>query len=170
MPTHAKFQPPSAIFGAKTDRIYAGIKPIIEHSTYSSWRSYNRGYEDVRRAIGLERTAKLYHMSMYGTPDAASLGIALADYFIEFLVADDDDGDLSNGTPNSEAIITAFNAHGIPGSAITITHTPIGAGFLLDIGLWCSFGKVSGFGPGTGSRHILSHSHFMSSAIFCYRL
>ncbi len=81
---------------------------------------------DVRRAIGLERTAKLYHMAMYGTPDAASLGIALADYFIEFLVADDDDGDLSNGTPNSEAIITAFNAHGIPGSAITITHTPLG--------------------------------------------
>ncbi len=42
----------TAIFGAKTDRIYAGIKPIIEHSTYSSWRSYNRGYDDVRRAIG----------------------------------------------------------------------------------------------------------------------
>ncbi|HOJ03433.1 MAG TPA: T9SS type A sorting domain-containing protein [Bacteroidota bacterium] len=77
---------------------------------------------DVREAIGLEHTKKLYHMAMYGTPDAAELGIALADYFVEFLVADDDDGDLSNGTPNSPAIIKAFNDHGIPGSAIRIAH------------------------------------------------
>ena len=77
---------------------------------------------DVREAIGLETTARLYHDAMYGTPDANALGIALADYFVEFLVADDDDGDLSNGTPHSEAIIAAFNAHGIPGSAITVIH------------------------------------------------
>ena len=77
---------------------------------------------DVREAIGLERTARLYHDAMYGVPDAVALGEALADYFIEFLVADDDDGDLSNGTPNSEAIIEAFQAHGIPGSAIMVIH------------------------------------------------
>ncbi len=77
---------------------------------------------DVRKAIGLERTSQLYHDVMYGTPDGVQLGVALADYFVEFLVADDDDGDLSNGTPNSEAIITAFNDHGIPGSAIQIVH------------------------------------------------
>jgi len=77
---------------------------------------------DVRKAIGLEHTARLYHKVMYGVPDANALGDALADYFIEFLVADDDDGDLSNGTPHSEAIIAAFNAHGIPGSAIAILH------------------------------------------------
>ncbi|MBN1496754.1 MAG: hypothetical protein JXA07_08300 [Spirochaetes bacterium] len=40
-----------AIFGVKTDRIYAGVKPVFEHSTYSAWRSYNRGYDDVRRGI-----------------------------------------------------------------------------------------------------------------------
>ncbi len=80
---------------------------------------------DVRRAIGLEQTRKLYHAAMYGTPDAVSLGVGLADYFVEFLVADDDDGDLANGTPNSEAIITAFNAHGIPGSAILIVHVGV---------------------------------------------
>ncbi len=77
---------------------------------------------DVREAIGLERTSRLYMDAMYGTPDGTSLGEALADYFIEFLLADDDDGDLSNGTPNSAAIITAFNAHGIPGSAIIVLH------------------------------------------------
>ncbi|MDT8325421.1 MAG: hypothetical protein RRA94_15010, partial [Bacteroidota bacterium] len=77
---------------------------------------------DVRKAIGIDATARLYHDAMYGTPDGTALGVALADYFIEFLVADDDDGDLSNGTPHSEAIIAAFNAHGIPGSAITVIH------------------------------------------------
>jgi hypothetical protein len=77
---------------------------------------------DVREAIGRERTARLYMDAMYGIPDGSSLGEALADYFIEFLLADDDDGDLSNGTPNSPAIIAAFNAHGIPGSAIVVLH------------------------------------------------
>jgi Zn-dependent metalloprotease len=77
---------------------------------------------DVRKAIGLERTKRLYHDAMYGVPDGNTLGIGFADYFIEFLVADDDDGDLTNGTPNSEAIIAAFNAHGIPGSAHTLIH------------------------------------------------
>ncbi len=77
---------------------------------------------DVRKEIGLQATARLYHDAMYGTPDGAALGVALADYFIEFLVADDNDGDLSNGTPNSDVIIAAFNAHGIPGSAITVIH------------------------------------------------
>jgi hypothetical protein len=40
-----------AIFGIKTDRIYAGVKPLLEHSTYASWRAYNRGYDDARRDI-----------------------------------------------------------------------------------------------------------------------
>ncbi len=77
---------------------------------------------DVRKALGIERTARLYMDAMYGAPDGTTLGEALADYFIEFLLADDDDGDLSNGTPNSEVIIAAFNAHGIPGSAIVVLH------------------------------------------------
>ncbi len=77
---------------------------------------------DVRKELGIERTARLYMDAMYGAPDGTSLGEALADYFIEFLIADDDDGDLSNGTPNSSVIIPAFNAHGIPGSAIVILH------------------------------------------------
>ncbi len=77
---------------------------------------------DVRKELGIQRTSRLYMDAMYGAPDGSSLGETLADYFIEFLVADDDDGDLSNGTPNSDVIIPAFNAHGIPGSAIIVLH------------------------------------------------
>lgn len=82
---------------------------------------------DTRKAIGLERTRFLSHYVKYGTPDSQNFGIALADYFIEFLAADDDDNDLSNGTPNSQAIIEAFRKHGIPASGITITHTDVSA-------------------------------------------
>ncbi|MFZ1731930.1 MAG: T9SS type A sorting domain-containing protein [Bacteroidota bacterium] len=77
---------------------------------------------DVRKALGIAHTSRLYMDAMYGAPDGSSLGETLADYFLEFLLADDNDGDLSNGTPNSEVIIAAFNAHGIPGSAIIVLH------------------------------------------------
>ena len=80
---------------------------------------------DVRRVLGVEKTAQLYMNSMFGAPDGSSLGEALADYFLEFLIADDDDGDLSNGTPNSGVIIPAFNAHGIPGSGLIVLHQGI---------------------------------------------
>ena len=33
----------------RSDRIFAGIKPLVEHSTYSAWQAYNRGYDDYRR-------------------------------------------------------------------------------------------------------------------------
>jgi Zn-dependent metalloprotease len=78
---------------------------------------------DVKKAIGLQRTARLAHYAKYGKPDGITIGEAFADYFVEVLVADDDDADLSNGTPNSQAIIKAFSAHGIPGCAITIYNT-----------------------------------------------
>ncbi len=77
---------------------------------------------DVRKAIGLERTTHLAHYVKYGTPDGTNTGEAFADYFLEFLVADDDDGNLANGTPNSSAIVPAFMKHGIPASGITVTH------------------------------------------------
>ncbi|NOY07073.1 MAG: T9SS type A sorting domain-containing protein [Chlorobi bacterium] len=80
---------------------------------------------DTRQNIGLEVTRRLAHFVKYGTPDATNTGEAFADYFIEFLVADDDDGDLSNGTPHSDGIIPAFTRHGIPGSGILISHNPL---------------------------------------------
>lgn len=40
------------IAAIRTDRVFAGIKPLFEHTSYSSWRSFNRGYNDSARSIG----------------------------------------------------------------------------------------------------------------------
>lgn len=40
-------------------------------------------------------------------------GAAFTDVLLDVLQADDDDGDLSNGTPNGDAIIEGFDIHGI---------------------------------------------------------
>ncbi|MBI5646063.1 MAG: hypothetical protein HY962_03960 [Ignavibacteriae bacterium] len=77
---------------------------------------------DMRKAIGLDITRTLTHFTLYGTPDATTDGEAFADYFIEILVADDDDANLANGTPNSAGIIPAFLKHGIPGSGLRLEH------------------------------------------------
>ena len=56
-------------------------------------------------------------------------GPTIPDTYDEFIVADDDDGDLSNGTPNQCAIIEAFQRHGLGpmGSEglIQLNHTPL---------------------------------------------
>ena len=40
-------------------------------------------------------------------------GVIYTDILLEVLYADDNDADLSNGTPNDLAIVSAFNLHGI---------------------------------------------------------
>lgn len=40
-------------------------------------------------------------------------GVAYRDVLLDVLQADDTDGDITNGTPNGEAIVTAFGRHGI---------------------------------------------------------
>lgn len=80
---------------------------------------------DVRKAIGIDAARRLTHKVRYGAPDGKTIGEAFFDYFLETLIADDNDGDLSNGSPNATAIISAFVAHGIVGNNIVLTHTPI---------------------------------------------
>ena len=53
-------------------------------------------------------------------------GIIYTDILLEILYADDDDADLSNGTPNDMAIIGAFDLHGITLlSNAVIAHNPV---------------------------------------------
>jgi len=68
---------------------------------------------DLREATSLEYVQRLSHFTKYGLPDDADIGKAFSEWFIETLFTDDDDGNLSNGTPNIIEIVKAFNAHQI---------------------------------------------------------
>ena len=55
-----------------------------------------------------------------------SEGVVFTDILLEVLYADDNDADLTNGTPNDIAIIQAFATHGITLlSNAVITHSPV---------------------------------------------
>ena len=61
--------------------------------------------------------------------EATSMGPEIATSYEAFLFADDDDGDLSNGTPNQCLLIEAFGDHGLGPKGQTgfyqLEHTPI---------------------------------------------
>ncbi len=80
---------------------------------------------DVRKSLGMETTSRLAHFAKYGVANDQNLGIAMTEFFLDFLLADDDDADLSNGTPHSSVIIPAFARHGIPACGMKITHPEI---------------------------------------------
>ncbi len=62
---------------------------------------------DLRKTLGASQTDRLAHFAKYGYP------YSFQDYLVETLVADDDDGDISNGTPHYVEINNAFAIHGI---------------------------------------------------------
>jgi len=68
---------------------------------------------DIRDLTDLETARNLAHFTRYGLPDDADNGICFSEWLIETLIADDDDGDLTNGTPHSDAIIEAYDNHNI---------------------------------------------------------
>ena len=61
--------------------------------------------------------------------DAIKAGPTIPDAYDEFIVADDDDGDLGNGTPHQCQILEAFQRHGLGpmgnGSLLEISHEPL---------------------------------------------
>jgi len=61
--------------------------------------------------------------------EAMRAGPTIPDAFDEFVVADDDNGDLSDGTPNLCAIVEAFGAHGLGpggnGGLVSLSHLPV---------------------------------------------
>ncbi len=61
----------------------------------------------IRTAMGTEFADALAHYARYG------LAETFFDYLVSVLETDDNDGDLSNGTPNGELIYSAFGDHGI---------------------------------------------------------
>ncbi len=82
---------------------------------------------DIRKETSIEYVANLSHFAKYGTPDDPSTGVAFMEWFIETLITDDDDGNLSNGTPHMELIVRSFNRHGIGTSLLlraNLVHEP----------------------------------------------
>jgi hypothetical protein len=81
---------------------------------------------DLRQSVGLAVTAQLSHFAKYGVPDDDNDGVAMHEFFVETVVADDDNANLGDGTPHLAEIVAAFNAHGI-GTAqfMTFAHTPM---------------------------------------------
>ncbi len=77
---------------------------------------------DMRVALSpdIHLADSLFHYARYGKADN------FFDYYYDVLETDDDDGDLSNGTPHFYEIAGAFGDHGIgPGIFIGIVHSPV---------------------------------------------
>ncbi|MFQ5906598.1 MAG: hypothetical protein ACE5JA_08495, partial [bacterium] len=75
---------------------------------------------DLRSYEGAGLADSLWFFALQGEP------LTFEDFFLEVLLADDDNGDLSDGTPHDCSIYQAFGRHGIgPGVGITIEHTPL---------------------------------------------
>jgi len=68
-------------------------------------------------AAGDELARKLYYGALQRAVDIPTT-------FVEVLVSDDDDGDLTNGTPNQCEINEAFGAHGLSDPAFTLGLAP----------------------------------------------
>lgn len=78
-------------------------------------------------ALGDEHGLKIYYGILQRAQDIPSS-------FAEALVADDDDGDLSNGTPNQCEIQAAFGAHGLADPQITLgLGAPVRDGMTISI-------------------------------------
>lgn len=83
---------------------------------------------DLRQLTSLETATHLMHFARYGLPEDLNVGAVFNEWFVEVLVADDDDGDLSNGTPHCDEILQAFNKHNIGTHLFrlnTFSHTPL---------------------------------------------
>ncbi|MFA8300338.1 MAG: T9SS type A sorting domain-containing protein [Hyphomicrobiales bacterium] len=83
---------------------------------------------DLKKVIGTEKVQRLSHFAKYSLPDDVDIRLAFSEWFLATLIADDDDGDLSTPSENQQAIIDAFNKHGI-GSDLylktSFSHTQI---------------------------------------------
>jgi MYXO-CTERM domain-containing protein len=79
--------------------------------------------EDRDDSEAYDKTVNLFVNAIKGGP-------TIPDSFDEFIAADDNDGNLGNGTPNQCQIIEAFQRHGLgpmgSESLLQLNHTPLG--------------------------------------------
>lgn len=113
---------PEVGLGIFTDDPLKVIRNIDNTNTYPEDITNESHYDglilggafwDLRELVGLDVAQNLAHFAKYGLPDDPNTGVSFSEWFLEVLIADDDDGDLSNGTPHMTEIITSFNKHKI---------------------------------------------------------
>jgi Zn-dependent metalloprotease len=94
---------------------------------HTSGQIISGAFWDLRQAVGLTIANQLAHFARYGIPDdPLDDGVAMSEYFIETLIADDNDANLANGTPHFSQIVSSFNAHGIgTGFFVEFIHAPL---------------------------------------------
>lgn len=124
-------------YGVFTDEPESYIRNVDNGMIYPDsavGESHNDGlilagaFWDLSRYVSLDYARRIAHFARYGTPDDPNDGVAFRRWFVETLIADDDDGNLMNGTPHVVEIVKAFNRHRI-GTNLLLTqgfsHEPL---------------------------------------------
>jgi hypothetical protein len=100
---------------------------VATHGTEAGWAAMETMWYG-----SLTPMSNAYRITSGGTcnPNASIDGCGSSNWYTLYLAADDDDGDLSNGTPNGCRIWDAFDAHGIacgsrPACSSTCTPAPV---------------------------------------------
>jgi hypothetical protein len=108
---------------------------------------------DLRKLIGHDQAERLYDLCGYLAPDGigyndpVSIKLLFTEVLAAFLSVDDDDGDLTNGTPHAAEILKAFQMHNIGiQNYFDMDITPIADGSALDAGY-----SVKVYAPYTGA-------------------
>ena len=99
----------------------------IDNESHNDGQILSGAFWDLRKAVSLDYVRHISHFVRYATPDDPETRIAFSKWLFEVIVADDDDGDLTNGTPHLKEIIESFEKHGIDGylySYFTFSHNP----------------------------------------------
>ena len=122
------FGPGSWIRNAENNRIYPAPECngephcVGEAIVGSLWDTRQNLVASLGHEAGVELADSLFHYARYGH------SITFPDYFIDLLVLDDDDGDLSNGIPHADEICGGFENHGL--SCVLAPNAPL----VFDVG------------------------------------
>lgn len=84
-------------------------------------RIMSGAFWDLREMTSIDYVAHLTHYARYGLPDDPDTGVAFTEWLMEMLMVDDDNGDLSDLTPNYDKIMQCFNRHQIGEDLLAIT-------------------------------------------------
>lgn len=150
----------SAIRELDTDRVYPTDLTGEVHNDGLIWGSFlwnlrSQWIDTYGAEAGALRADTLFLTAL-------SLGPTLTDVYEAVLAADDNNGDLSDGTPHACELDALLRQHGLGGealSAVVLDHTPLGpqpsaaTGYTVDFALW---DLLEGCGLGTlGAARVL---------------